>query len=106
MPPHSKVHFKWELSFGHIVQIVLFLIALVGIYYQVIHQIDTNKDGISDNAKAISQMKEAMVASRKDLLYELRKEGEAREARFLGHIGELKDDVGWLVRREVEKSGN
>lgn len=101
-----KIAFKWELSFGHIVQMASIFIGLVGIYYGLVMDIDRNRiviakniENIRINAQSIRDIRE----SREAMLAQWRTEADKRENRTMDVIREIKENVNWLVRREADR---
>lgn len=103
---NHRVSFKWEWSFGHIVQMVTILGSLVGLYFGLVSGIDKNRENIEDNTKAITQNAKSIDAireTRKQMIKDWQEEANRREERQLDMIREIKENVNWLVRREADK---
>lgn len=97
--PGHHIAFKWEFSLGHIVQVLLVAAAGLGIWYGLVADVDTNRRNIAANAKHIEDLREANTK----MLEQVEASAERREHRLMGHIGEIKQDVSWLVRREADR---
>lgn len=106
---NHRVAFKWEVSFGHVVQMGAIVIGVVGLYYGLLAGQKENAVAVKQNAANIQTNTESikkLAESRNDLIGQLRVEADKREERTMGLIRDIKDDVSWLVRREADKSGD
>lgn len=99
------IAFKWEISVGQVLQLVVVALSVVGLYYGLVigqnenrMMIESNTEAIKSNSEAIKQV----IVARKEALTQLRREAELREQRIMGSVTEIKENVNWLVRREAE----
>jgi len=84
----QKINFTWDLAIGHVIQIATLIVAIFGVYMGLISSISENSKEIEINKLSIMSVKEE-VGLRNRLLAE--------------DLKEVKGDLNWLVKREVEK---
>lgn len=84
----SKINFTWDLAFGHVIQIFTLLGAIFGVYLSLVDSINTNAQKIEINKISIVSVKEEVNLRNRLLAEDLR---------------EVKGDLNWLVKREVER---
>lgn len=98
----EKVKYVSEIALGHLVQTVVAVASVVGIYYALVQDIQINTADIKANRNYINELKTDLhsnAASIQEVKKELRQEMQLQEQRVLQHVIETKDDVRWLVRR-------
>lgn len=101
--------FKWEFSFGHVVQIVAIVVGLTGMYYGLVAGQTKNSNAILENSEDIEANAEAirrLYADRNALMQQMRTEDDRREDRIHRLVGAIKEDVSWLVRRAADDNGD
>lgn len=98
----KKVEFKSEIALGHVVQALIAIAGIIGLYYTLVSDVRMNSADIATNRAYIQEIKKDLkntANSIQKIKDELRTEMQLQEQRQLQHIIETKDDVRWLVRR-------
>jgi steroid 5-alpha reductase family enzyme len=93
--------FKPEFALGHLVQIVSMVAVALAVWFGLVGDVQRNRDNIATNTKSIEELRLA----NSQLLKTVNEAAERREARMMARMGEIKDDVSWLVRREADREG-
>jgi len=96
----------WKgISLGDVVRVVVVFVALIGAYYQVTKQVEANTFGVAANGARIEQVSVSTRADGDRMVERLKGDRARFEKQVLSQIASVKDDVRWLVRREVKKGG-
>lgn len=93
----NKPWFGWTFNLGHLVQVMAILAGGLGVYYGLVNDVQRNTQDILFHAKAIEELK----AQQQQIIELIRSDGERREERLSRQIGDIKNDVGWLVRQRA-----
>lgn len=100
MPNENRgIVFKPEFAFGHIVQIVSMLIVAATVWFGLVNDVQRNRDNIATNTKSIEELRVANNV----LLKTVSEDADRREERMMERMGEIRQDVSWLVRREADR---
>lgn len=92
------VQYKMDIALGHILTIAITMMGGLGAYYFFVTETQTNiatlKQSVEMNTLAITEIKSTLKTL-----------PTQDQVNFLqDDIREIKADIGWLVRREVEKN--
>jgi hypothetical protein len=98
-----RVGFKWELSVGNVIQIILISVSVIGLYFKLIQDVETNSGRIDHNSKKIAEVSEQVGATEDKLFKKIEQSNREFESRMLDQLAPIREDVRWLVRREAEK---
>lgn len=94
----DRVVFKWGLTLSDLVQLVFVGCTAAAIWYSLVNDVKQNTKQIRYNKEAIIQIHEKMG----EMVDDMKRSNEIMEARLMGHIQEIKENVTWLVRQKAE----
>lgn len=95
MPEAKQGLFRVEF----LVQLGIMVAAMVGIWFGLVADVQTNRDGIKMNKQQIERVQETT----RRMIVDIDTNAERREARLMGQMEEIKGNVSWLVRREADR---
>ena len=86
---HS-LKFTWEISAGHVLQLGIGVVGLCAAYFTAVDQIVDNANRLTGHEIGMDKMELQMSTNLRDV-----------ETRIQQNVLEIKQDVRWLVRSQV-----